>query len=105
MAMPTMGPENEVALWNGKVKGQGQIPGQARASRPQGGSWAVQLARSGRSWPHGLSLGVLRHQLGTVVGQARQQIGPAPVEEVVQCDTWVLAYLYQVLMRPSLQAH
>lgn len=37
MAMPTVGPENEVALWDCEVKGQAQREG-TRASGPQLGS-------------------------------------------------------------------
>lgn len=51
MAMPTMGPENEVALWNGKVKGQGQIPGQARASRLREGAGLYNWPGQGGAGP------------------------------------------------------
>lgn len=64
----------------------------------------MKLARPGQSRPAD-SLGRLRHQLGTVVGQTRQQVGPAPAEEVVQRDTWVSAHLDLVVLGPSLQAH
>lgn len=65
MAMPTMGPEKEVPLWD---RGEGP------------GSKAIVRASS-RSQE--LNLGSLHHQLGTIMGQSRQQVCPAPVEEVV----------------------
>lgn len=81
MAMPTTGPENTVALWGRDVKGEAQKP---RWPERQGLWEGVGVCNwPGQSPPHWLSLGVLRHQLGTVVGQTRQQMGPAPVEEVV----------------------
>lgn len=63
---------------------------------------AVQARADRPRWP---SPGVLRHQLGTVMGQPGQQVGPAPVEEVVQRDPRVPAYLNPVVLGPSLQAH
>lgn len=73
MAMPTMGPEKEVPLWT-EVKGQSLKPlSECRRSRSNLDSTKSQQ----------LNLGSLRHQLGTVMGQSRQQVCLAPVEEVV----------------------
>lgn len=72
--MPTVGPENEAALWGHEVRGQAQGQG-AGASGPQTGV--------GCDTSQGRARGGLRHQLGTVVGQTREQVPPAPSEEPV----------------------